>query len=184
MHYSWYTLNYKFAQHRSPGLGSLAISNYSTALPSCTLYRVQVRHLEDAHLSIYLTCPSSGALALVLVKGQQAADALVGAGVVGVTRGVLGRLAVLPSEAQRADTGGAAGHGHTRWHGHGTVPSIQAVSGVTGVLVVAVLAHEPRGAPETHTYTQTWMVDDAKGICQHKDVALFLAPHRVERWSF
>lgn len=84
------------------------------SLPSCTLYRVQVGHLEDAHLSIYPTCPSSGALALVLVKGQQAADALVGAGVVGVTRGVLGRLAVLSSEAQRADTGGAAGHGHTR----------------------------------------------------------------------
>lgn len=70
--------------------------------------------LQISHLSIHLTCPSSGALALVLVKGQQAADALVGAGVVGVTRGVLGRLAMLSGEAQRAGTGGAAGHRHTR----------------------------------------------------------------------
>lgn len=61
-----------------------------------------------------LTCPSSGALALVLIKGQQAADALVGAGVVGVTRGVLRCLAVLSGEAKRADTGGAAGNRHTR----------------------------------------------------------------------
>lgn len=66
------------------------------------------------NVSIHPTCPSSGAVALVLVEGQQAADALVGAGVVGVTRGVLRRLAVLPSEAQRADTGGAAGHRHAR----------------------------------------------------------------------
>lgn len=75
---------------------------------------VKISHPKAANVSITLTCPSSGALALELVEGQQAANALVGAGVVGVTRGVLGCLAVLSSETQRADTGSAAGHRHSR----------------------------------------------------------------------
>ncbi len=56
----------------------------------------------------YLTCPSSGTLALVLVEGQQGAVTFVGTGVVGVTRGVLGSLAVLSGVAKRAGAGGAA----------------------------------------------------------------------------
>ena len=56
----------------------------------------------------HLTCPSSGTLAFVLLEGQQGADTSVGTGVVGVTRGVLGSLAVLPSKAERAGAGGAA----------------------------------------------------------------------------
>lgn len=96
------------------------VSSVQCPVPSPFIYYSTVvfadstLHPEIANLSIYLTCPSSRALALVLVKGQQAADALVGTGVVGVTRRVLGRLAVLSGEAQRADTGGAAGHRHTR----------------------------------------------------------------------
>lgn len=54
------------------------------------------------------SCPSSGTLALVFVEGQQGADTLVGTGVVGVTRGVLGSLAVLSGVAKRAGAGGAA----------------------------------------------------------------------------
>lgn len=61
-----------------------------------------------------LTCPSSGTLTLVLVEGQKLADAAVGTGVVGVTRGVLGNLAVLAGVAQRAGAGGAAGDRHAR----------------------------------------------------------------------
>lgn len=57
-----------------------------------------------------LTCPSSGALTLVLVQGQKRADATVGAGVVGVTGGVLGSLAVLAGVAKRAGAGGTAGY--------------------------------------------------------------------------
>lgn len=60
-----------------------------------------------------LTCPSSGTLALELVEGQQGADALIGTGVVGVTRGVLWSLAVLPREAERADAGGSAWYRYT-----------------------------------------------------------------------
>lgn len=59
------------------------------------------------------SCPSSGTLALVLVEGQQGADALVGTGVVGVTSGVLGSLAVLAGEAERASAGGAAWYRYT-----------------------------------------------------------------------
>lgn len=62
----------------------------------------------------YPTCPSSGALALVVVRGQQGTDTLVGAGVVGVTRGVLGSLAVLSGETKGAGTSGAAGYRHPR----------------------------------------------------------------------
>lgn len=92
-------------------------------------------------------CPSSGTLALVLVEGQQGADASVGAGVVGVARGVLWSLAVLSGVAERAGAGGAARHRHTGRHGHGAVPSIQAEAGLTGVLVVAVFAQEAGRAP-------------------------------------
>lgn len=56
----------------------------------------------------YLTCPSSGTLALELVERQQGADTIVGTGVVGVTRGVLGCLAVLAGVAERAGAAGAA----------------------------------------------------------------------------
>lgn len=55
----------------------------------------------------HLTCPSSGALTLVLDKGQQGTDPLVGAWVVWITRGVLGSLAALSSVAKRAGAGGA-----------------------------------------------------------------------------
>lgn len=91
-----------------------------------------------------LTCPASGAHTLVLVEGQQGADAPVGAGVVGVARGVLGRLAVLPGVSQRTDAGGAARPGHA---GHGAVPSIQAVARLTRILVLAVFTQEAGRAP-------------------------------------
>lgn len=60
-----------------------------------------------------LTCPSSGALALVLVEGQQGAETPVGTGVVGITCGVLGSLAVLSSVAERANAGGTARYRYT-----------------------------------------------------------------------
>lgn len=53
-------------------------------------------------------CPSSGTLALVFVEGQQGADTFVGTGVVWVTRGVLGSLAVLSGVAKWASASGAA----------------------------------------------------------------------------
>lgn len=92
-------------------------------------------------------CPSSGTLALVLVEGQQGADAPVGARVVGVTGGVLGDLAVLPRVAQRAGACGASQHRHAGQHGDGAVPTVQAVAGVTRVLVLAVLTQKAWGAP-------------------------------------
>lgn len=61
----------------------------------------------------YLTCPSSGTLALVFVEGQQGADTSVGTGVVGVTCRVLGSLAVLSGIAKRTDACGAARHRYT-----------------------------------------------------------------------
>lgn len=97
------------------------------------------------------TCPSSGAIALVLVEGQQGANALVPTGVVRVTRGVLGSLAVRSGEAERAGAGGAARYGHAGQHGHGAVASIQAVAGLTGVLVLAVLAQKACSTPG-HTH--------------------------------
>lgn len=59
------------------------------------------------------SCPSSGALTLVVVKGQEGADTLVGTGVVWVTCGVLGSLAVLSGVAKRAGAGGTARYRHT-----------------------------------------------------------------------
>lgn len=56
----------------------------------------------------HLTCPSSGTLTLVLVEGQKCADATVGTGVVGITRGVQGNLAMLAGVAKRAGAGGTA----------------------------------------------------------------------------
>ena len=106
----------------------------------------------------WLTCPSSGALTLVLVEGQQGADTLVGTGVVRVARGVLGSLTVQTSEAQGAAAGGAAWYRYTSQHGHWAVPSIQAESGLTGVLVLAVLTQKARCTPghtNTHTHTNT-----------------------------
>lgn len=41
--------------------------------------------------------------------------------------------------------------------------------------MVAVLAHEPWGAPETQKAHTPFV----RGICQHKDVAPFLANHKV-----
>lgn len=85
-----------------------------------------------------LTCPSYGTLALVLVEGQQGADTSVGTGVVRITRGVLGSLAVLSSVPKRAGAGSAARYRYTSQHGHRAVPSIQAVARLTWVLMVAV----------------------------------------------
>lgn len=59
------------------------------------------------------SCPSSGTLALVFVKGQQGADTFVGTGVVGVTSGVLGSLAVLSGVAEWASASGAAWYRYT-----------------------------------------------------------------------
>lgn len=60
-----------------------------------------------------LSCPSSGTLALGFVEGQQGADPLVGTGVVGVTRGILGSLAVRPDVSERAGAGRAAWYGNS-----------------------------------------------------------------------
>lgn len=68
-------------------------------------------HLKQLH---HLTCPSSGTLTLVLVEGQKCADATIGTGVVGITRGVLGNLAVLAGVAKRAGAGGTTGYRHAR----------------------------------------------------------------------
>lgn len=101
----------------------------------------------------YPTCPSSGAITLVLVEGQHGADALVPTGVVGVTRGVLGGLAVHSGEAKRAGAGGAARYRHAGRHGHRAVPCIQAVAGLTRVLMLAVLTQKTCSTPgHTHAH--------------------------------
>lgn len=106
-----------------------------------------------------LTCPSSGTLARVFVKGQQGADTSVGTGVVWVARGVLRSLAVLSSVAKRAGAGGADWYRYTSWHRHRAVPPIQAVAGMTRVLVVAVFTQEAWCTPghtQKHKKNQWW----------------------------
>lgn len=61
-----------------------------------------------------LTCPSYWALTLVLVKRQQRTVTLVLTGIVWVTRGVLGSLAVRSSKTKRAGTGGTTRYRHTK----------------------------------------------------------------------
>lgn len=93
---------------------------------------------------VSLTCPAVGTLALVLVQCQQTAGALVLARVLGVAGGVLGRLAELPGEAQRARACGAPGHAV---HANGAVTAILAEARVAWVLVLAVLTQVARVTP-------------------------------------
>lgn len=60
------------------------------------------------------SCPSYRALTLVLVKRQQRTATLVLTGVVWVTRGVLGSLAVRSSKTKRAGAGGTTRYRHTK----------------------------------------------------------------------
>ena len=87
----------------------------------------------------------------VFVEGQQAAGALVGAGVVGVADGGQGFVAPGPVEPQGAGAGG----GGPRDAGRAVTP-ILAEARLAGVLVVAVLTQEAWGtAAHTHTHRDT-----------------------------
>lgn len=54
---------------------------------------------------------------------------------------------MLSSVAKRARAGGAARHRYAGRHGHGAVPTIQAVARMTRVPVVAVFTEEARCTP-------------------------------------
>lgn len=108
-----------------------------------------------------LTCPSYWALTLVLVKRQQRTVTLVLTGVVWVTRGVLGSLAVRSSKTKRAGTGGTTRYRHTKWHGHSAIPAILAEAGLTGIPVLAVLPQKAGSTPG-HTSKHKSVMEEVK----------------------
>lgn len=93
------------------------------------------------------SCPSSRTLTLELVQRRQDTDPVVGARVFGVAGGVLRGLAVLACVSDGTGAGGVSQDRDACGQRHRAAPSVQAVTGQTGVLVVAVLSQKAGRTP-------------------------------------